>query len=102
MYDMLDSSILARYCRQPRRLGELCSNNIDDGVGRHRASAVAQDGVELRLLHRGLERQQRLQLTVAILLNDENGRMRFQEGFDVVIERECLDPKIVHADFLAP
>src|SRR5260370_29681771 len=102
MYDMWDSSILAGYRRQPRRLGELGSNAVDDGLGRYRESAVAQDGVELGLLHGGLERQQRFQLSVAVLLDDENGRMRFQEGFNVVVERECLDPKIIHADFLAP
>src|SRR5258708_10490508 len=102
MYDMLDSSILAGSRRQTWRLGELGSNAVDDGLGRYRESAVAQDGVELGLLHRGLERQQRFQLSVAVLLDDENGRMQFQEGFDVVVERKCLDPKIIHADFLAP
>src|SRR5258708_21138522 len=102
MYDMLGPSILARYRGQRRRLGELGSNAVDDGLGRYRESAVAQDGVELGLLHRGLERQQRFQLSVAVLLDDENGRMRFQEGFDVVVERECLAPKLIPADFLGP
>src|ERR1017187_5196990 len=61
MYDMCDSLALARNRGQPRRLGELGSNTIDDGLGRHRESAVAQNGIELRLLHGGLERQEGFQ-----------------------------------------
>src|ERR1700678_4510999 len=102
MYDMLCSSILSRYRGQPRRLGELRSNAVDDGFGRHRQPAVAQDGVEFRLLHRGLERQQRSQLSVAVLLDDENSRMGLQKSFNVAIERKRLDPQIVHLDFLPP
>src|SRR6266436_6366712 len=102
MYDMLDPSMLARYRRQPRRLGEFRPNSIDDGFGRDRESAVTQDGIELRLLHRGFERQQRFQLRVAVLLDDEDRRMRFQEGFDLGVERKCLDTEVIHFDFLPP
>src|ERR1700722_13618300 len=57
MYDMCFSSSLSRNRGQARRLGELRADAVDDRVGRHRESAVAQDGMELRLLHRGLESQ---------------------------------------------
>src|SRR5450631_2466055 len=76
---------------QARRFGELRSNTVDDGLGRHRESAVTQDGEQLRLLHRGLESQEGFQLRIAVLLDDEDGRVRFQEGFDVVIEWKRLD-----------
>src|SRR5882724_3056525 len=102
MYDMLDSSFLPWDRGQPRRLGELCSNSIDDGIGRHREAAVAQDGIELGLLHRGLERQEGFQLRVAVLFNDENRRMRFQEDFNIAIERKCFDTQVIHIDFLPP
>src|ERR1700722_12792655 len=100
MYDLVNSLGLARHRRQARHLGELGPNFIDDGVGRHGKTAVAQDGEQLRFFHRGLERQQRFELRVAILFDDENGGMRFQEGFDVVVEREGLDAQIVHLDLL--
>src|ERR1700733_1692625 len=57
MYDMGHSSGLSRNGGQARRLGEFGADAIDDRVGRHRESAVAQYGIELRFLHRGLESQ---------------------------------------------
>src|SRR5271168_1841910 len=91
---------LARYGCEPRRLGKLGAYAADDGLRAHGKSAVAQDGVELRFLHGGLEDQQRFQLCIAILLDDEYRRMRFQEGFDVAVERKRLDAQVIDADFL--
>src|SRR5580658_7794516 len=91
---------LARHGREPRRLGELGANAADDGLGGHGKSAVAQDGVELRFLDGGLQGQKRLQLCVAILLDDEYRRMRFQKCFDVAVEGKRLDAQVIDADFL--
>ncbi len=51
--------------------GSVRTDAVHDGIAGHRKAAVAQDGFELRLVDRGLERQERAQLRVAILLDDE-------------------------------
>ena len=63
--------------------------------------AVAQDGLELGFVDGGLEGQERAQLRVAILLDDEDRRMQTQEALDVVPEREGLDAQVIDVDFLA-
>ena len=40
-----------------------------------------------------------LQLRVAILLDDEDGRMRLQKSLDIAVERKRLDAQIVHDRF---
>ena len=72
------------------------------GLGGHGKSAVAQDGKQLGFLHGGLERQQRLQLRIAVLFDHEDGRVRLQESFDVAVEGKGLDAQIVHVDLLPP
>src|ERR1700735_1563682 len=44
MYDMLNSCSLARNRGQARGFGQLGADIVDDGVGRNRQSAIAQDG----------------------------------------------------------
>src|SRR5277367_6315715 len=92
---------LARHGGEPRRLGELGADAADDGLCGHGKSAVAQDGVELRLLDGGLQDQKGLQLRIAILLDDEYRRMRFEKCFDVAVERKRPDAQVIDADVLA-
>src|SRR5271166_1321573 len=81
--------------RQPRRIGKGCPDAVDDGFAGHWKPAVAQDGLQLGLVHGGLESQQRTQLSIAILLDDENRGMQAQEAFDFEAEWEGLDAQVI-------
>jgi hypothetical protein len=77
---------------------ELGEHGFDDLPRGHRQAAVVQDRMKLVLFHRGLERDQGLQLRVAILLNDEDLLVRRQESVHFAAERERADPHVVDRD----
>src|SRR4051812_1026117 len=73
-------------------LGDLAG----DEAGGDRRAIEVQDGdqacgVDARFVH-----EQRLQLRIAVLLDDEYLRVRGDEVGDLLLERECANAKGVH------
>jgi hypothetical protein len=63
---------------------------------RHRQATVVQQRAQLFLGHARLERQQRAQLRIAILLDDEQQPVIGQELLDFLAEREGAHAHVVH------
>src|SRR4029077_3509361 len=80
-------------CRTVRR-NDRCYPVVHANCG-NRHAVVVQDRTQTRLVHAGLERKERTQLRVAILLDYEIDSMRLQERLDLVSKRESADVHIV-------
>src|SRR5262245_47781469 len=78
-------------------LADLRHDSVDDALRGDRQPAVVQDGAQLLLVDRCLQRQERTQLRIAVLLDDENDLVLVEELRDLAAEREGADAHVVDA-----
>src|SRR6185295_15247774 len=71
-------------------------HSIDDALRGDRESTVVQDRTQSRLRDRSLERQQRTQLCIPVLFDDEDDFVSVEEVVDFLTEREGTDAHVVH------
>ena len=74
---------------------------VEDVARRDRHAVVMQDRAQAALVHAGLQRQQRAQLRVAILLDDEIELMRLEKLLDFLAERKAAHAHVVDLDALS-